>query len=91
MCKLLLHADCGLMQAQMLKDGKMACGPPAGPKPEAPTKSSGAADSKAGSNVAAVHGMFDLDMLTAARQSLTPLSHKPVYLLQSLLRFIANL
>ena len=87
----MLHADCGLMQAQMLQDGKVACGPPAGPKPEAPTKSSGAADSKAGSNMDAVHGMFDLDMLTAARQSLTPLSHKPVYPVQSLLRFTASL
>ena len=76
------------MQAQMLQDGKVACEPPAGPKPEAPTKSSGAADSKAGSNVAALHGLFNLDMLTAARQSLTPLSHKPAYLLQSLLRFM---
>ena len=63
-CKLLLHADCGLMQAQMLQDGKVVCGPSAGPKPEAPTESSGAADSK----VAALHGMFDLDTLTIAQQ-----------------------
>ena len=71
------------MQAQMLKDGKVACGPSAGPKPEAPTESSGAADSKAGSKVEALHGMFDLDMLTTARQSLSLLSHEPVYPLRS--------
>ena len=70
------HADCGLLHIQVQKGNKLACGSVADAQAEVQTKSPGAADRKAGSNVDAVHGEIDPPTL------ITAIHHENLFLLQ---------